>query len=244
MAAANLNGKIVAVIGGSSGIGFAVARAALDDGAEVVIASSQQAKVDAAVAKLGAGVRGAAVDVTDEASVAGFFEQLGGFHHLAYSAGDWGARPSGPISDLELGAANSVFAVRFWGAVAAVKHAARTIAQDGSITLTDGMYAHRPSKGGALSSAMLGAIEHLARALAVDLAPVRVNAICPGLILTEIWDSIPQEHRAERLKRMTERQPLPRGGDPAEVAQAYLYLMRGGFTTGQVLKVDGGSSVV
>ncbi len=106
------------------------------------------------------------------------------------------------------------------------------------------MYAHRPSKGGALSSAMLGAIEHFTRALAVDLAPVRVNAVCPGLILTEIWDSIPKEHRTERLKRMTERQPLPRGGDPAEVAQAYLYLMRGGFTTGQVLKVDGGSSVV
>ena len=239
-----LSEKIVVVIGGSSGIGFAVAKAALEDGAEVVIASSRQAKVDAAVKRLGDGARGAAVDVTDEASVAGFFESLGGFHHLVYSAGDWGARPAGPIGDLELGAAQAVFAVRFWGAVAAVKHASRGIAQDGSITLTDGMYAHRPSKGGALSSAMLGGIEHLTRALAIDLAPVRVNAVCPGLILTEIWDSIPEAHRADRLRRMTERQPLPRGGEPAEVAQAYLYLMRGGFTTGQVLKVDGGSSVV
>ena len=236
-----LDGKTVVVIGGSSGIGFAVARAALDEGAEVVVASSGQAKVDAAVERLGAGARGAAVDVTDEASVAGFFEQLGGFHHLAFTAGDWGAMAGGPIADVVLEDAGAIFAVRFWGAVAAVKHAARNIAADGSITLTDGLVAHRPRKGSALSTAMAGAVEHLVRGLAVDLAPVRVNAVCPALILTEMWNSIPEEVRAERLRKMTERQPLPRPGDPAEVAQAYLYLMRGGYTTGQVLKVDGGA---
>ena len=161
-----------------------------------------------------------------------------------FTAGDWGARGGGSISDVDLAGAAGVFGVRFWGAVTVIKHGSRTIAQDGSITLTDGMYAHRPSKGGAISSAMLGAIEHFTRALAVDLAPVRVNAVCPGLILTEIWNGVPEDQRLERIRRMTERQPLPRGGAPAEVAQAYLYLMRGGYTTGQVLKVDGGSSVV
>ena len=244
MTGKSLSGKTVVVIGGSSGIGFAVARAALGEGAEVVVGSSGQAKVDAAVGRLGDGARGAAVNTTDEASVAGFFEALGGFDHLVYSAGDWGARAGGPISELDLAGAHATFTVRFWGAVAAVKHASRAIAQDGSITLTDGMYAHRPSKGGAISSAMLGAIEHLTRALAIDLAPVRVNAVCPGLILTEVWNSIPEDQRAERLRHMTGRQPLPRAGAPAEAAEAYLYLMRGGFTTGQVLKVDGGSSVV
>ena len=244
MTGKSLSGKTAVIIGGSSGIGFAVAKAALGEGAEVVVASSAQARVDAAVGRLGDGARGAAVDVTDEASVAGFFEALGGFDHLVYSAGDWGARPGGPISDLDLAGAHAAFTVRFWGAVAAVKHASRAIAQDGSITLTDGMYAHRPSKGGAISSAMLGGIEHLTRALAIDLAPVRVNAVCPGLILTEVWNSILEDQREERIRRMTGRQPLPRGGAPAEVAEAYLYLMRGGFTTGQVLKVDGGSSVV
>jgi NAD(P)-dependent dehydrogenase (short-subunit alcohol dehydrogenase family) len=125
-----------------------------------------------------------------------------------------------------------------------VKHAARTIATGGSITLTDGTIAHRPRKGAALSTAMAGAIEHLTRGLAVDLAPVRVNAVCPALVLTEVWDSIPEEVRAQRLRRMTEHQPLPRPGSPAEVAQAYLYLMKGGYTTGQVLKVDGGATLV
>jgi NAD(P)-dependent dehydrogenase (short-subunit alcohol dehydrogenase family) len=241
MSATTLNGKRVVVIGGSSGIGFAVARAALGEGAQVVVASSQAAKVEAAVARLGAGATGSVVNVKDEADVAGFFEALGAFDHLAFTAGDWeGGFGQGPLDALELSAANAVFAVRFWGALAAVKHGAQTIAQDGSITLTDGMIAHRPRKGAALSTAMAGAIEHLTRGLAVELAPVRVNAVCPGLVLTEVWDSLP----AEQLARMTARLPTPRPGDPAELAQAYLYLMRGGYTTGQVLKVDGGSSLV
>jgi NAD(P)-dependent dehydrogenase (short-subunit alcohol dehydrogenase family) len=125
-----------------------------------------------------------------------------------------------------------------------VKHAARNIAPNGSITLTNGTIAHRPRKGAALSTAMAGSIEHLTQALAVDLAPVRVNVVCPALILTNVWDSIPEEVRPERLRRMTERQPLPRPGQPTEVAEAYLYSMKAGYTTGQVLKVDGGATLI
>ena len=87
---------------------------------------------------------------------------------------------------------------------------------------------------------MAGAVEHLTRALALDLAPLRVNAVCPGLVLTEVWDSIPEDRREEQLRRMTARLPLPRAGDPAEIAEAYLYLIRGTYSTGQVLIVDGG----
>jgi NAD(P)-dependent dehydrogenase (short-subunit alcohol dehydrogenase family) len=246
MAATSLSGKRVVVIGGSSGIGFAVARAALDDGATVTIGSSSADKVAAAAARLGNGAQGAVVDVKDEASVAGFFEGAGPLDHLVFTAGDWG----GPllsgqnIPTLDVAAMGGVFGVRFWGAVSAIKHATRALAPDGSITLTNGMVAHRPRKGAAIGSAMAGAVEHLTRALAVDLAPVRVNAVCPGLILTEVWDSIPEDQREERFKQMTARQPLPRVGMPDEVAQAYLYLMRGGYTTGQVLVVSGGSSIV
>src|SRR4029434_9596920 len=112
------------------------------------------------------------------------------------------------------------------------------------ITLTDGVVAHRPRKGAALNTAMAGAVEHLTRSLAVDLAPVRVNAVCPGLVLTEVWNSIPEEQRATQLRKMTERLPLPRAGDPAEIAEAYLYLMRGSYATGQVLVVDGGMTLI
>ena len=96
---------------------------------------------------------------------------------------------------------------------------------------------HRPRKGALLTAAFGGAIEFLARGLAVDLAPIRVNAVCPGLVLTETWSQV---QPPERVRLMTGRQLLPRAADPAEVAQAYLYLMRGSYTTGQVLIVDGG----
>ena len=191
-----LRGQRVVVIGGSSGIGFAVAEAVLAEGAQVVIGSSKPANVEAAIAKLGKGATGYAVNVRDEASVESFFAAAGGFDHLVYTAGD---------------------------------------SSKGSITLTDGVRTHKPAKGMPLSSAYGAAIEHLAKGLAIELAPVRVNAVCPGLILTEVWNSVPPE----RLARMTERIPLPQAGDPADVAQAYAYLMKGGYTTGQVLTVEG-----
>jgi NAD(P)-dependent dehydrogenase (short-subunit alcohol dehydrogenase family) len=243
--ATTLNKQRVVVIGGSSGIGFAVAQRALTEGANVIVGSSNAANVETAVARLGSGASGRAVNVRDESSVADFFERTGAFDHLVFTAGDWGAnRGGGAIAELDLDGANATFAVRFWGALAAIKHAQGHLAPAGSVTVTDGVIAHRPRKGAALSTAMAGAIEHLTRALAVDLAPLRVNCVCPGYVLTEVWNSIPEDRREAQLKRMTERQPLPRAGDPSEVAEAYLYLMRGGFSTGQVLIVDGGMSLI
>jgi NAD(P)-dependent dehydrogenase (short-subunit alcohol dehydrogenase family) len=240
----SLAGKRVVVIGGSSGIGFSVAKGALLEGASVVIGSSNVQNVEAAAVRLGAGAEGGPVDVRDEASVAAFFERVGPLDHLVYTAGDWGSwRAPRTMADLDLKDAGAVFAVRFWGAVTAVKYASRAIARNGSITLTDGLVAHRPRKGAALSTAMAGSIEHLAQGLAVDLAPVRVNVVCPGLIMTDVWNSIPVENRQAQLMSMTEKQPLARPGDPTETSEAYLYLMRGGFTTGQVLIVDGGRSL-
>jgi NAD(P)-dependent dehydrogenase (short-subunit alcohol dehydrogenase family) len=245
--ATSLSGKRVVVIGGSSGIGFAVARAALDDGAMVTIGSSHDDKVAAAAARLGNGAQGATLDVKDEDSVAKFFDGVGAIDHLVFTAGDWDSPLlSGQnIPTLDIAAMGGVFGVRFWGAVSSIKHALPHLAADGSITMTNGMIAHRPRKGAAIGSAMAGAVEHLTRALAVDLAPVRVNAVCPGAIVTEAWDAMmPAEGREERFAKMTGHQPLPRVGTPDEVAQAYLYLMRGGYTTGQVLVVSGGSSLV
>ncbi len=235
----------VVVIGGTSGIGFAVAQGAIADGAQVVVGSSKSANVNAAVGRLGSGASGWAVDVRDEASIAAFFERTGPFDHLVYTAGDWSpTRGGGAVASMDLTAAHATFTVRFWGALAAIKHAQGRISSQGSVTITDGVVAHRPRKGAVLSTAMAGATEHLTRALAVDLAPLRVNIVCPGYVLTEVWNSIPVERREEQLKRMTERLPLPRVGLPDEVAQAYLYLMRCGYATGQVLVVDGGMTLI
>src|SRR5215472_7261495 len=239
-----LRAKRAVIIGGTSGIGFAVAEAALREHADVVVVSSKPENVEAAIKRLSNGVKGFAVDVRNEDDVSSFFERLGSFDHLVFTAGDWGPMLGGALAGLDLANAGKTFAVRFWGALACIKHAHKHISASGSITLTDGMVAHRPRKGAALSTAMAGAVEHLTRGLALELAPVRVNAVCPGPVRTEVWNSIPADQREARMKRMTERLPLVRIGEPSEIAEAYLYLMRGGYTTGQVLHVEGGMGLV
>ena len=231
-----LAGKRVTVIGGSSGIGFAVAQAALEQGAEVRIGSSNADKVAGALARLDNNASGAAVDLTDESSVAAFFGTGEPIDHLVYTAGDWTRRKTGIGPDFDVADAKAGFDTRFWGILLAIKYALPNLASDGSITLTSGLFAHRPAKGSTLSTALTGAVEHLMQGLAIDLAPIRVNAVTPGFIATEAWAKL----SSEAMATMTATQPLPRAGLPEEVAEAYLYFMRASYTTGQVAVVDGG----
>ena len=239
-----LDGKRIVIIGGTSGIGLAVAKGAIAEGAEVVVGSSQAANVETATRALGNQASGHTLDVKDEDTVAAFFGAAGPFDHLVFTAGDWGGRGPRIMTETDLSTATSLYAVRHWGALATIKHGLPQMREGGSVTLTNGMVAHRPRKGGALSTAMAGGIEHLTRGLALDLAPVRVNCVCPGAIRTDVCNSIPAESREEQMRRMTERLPIPRIGEPNEAAEAYLYLMKAGYTTGQVLLVDGGGSLV
>jgi NAD(P)-dependent dehydrogenase (short-subunit alcohol dehydrogenase family) len=239
-----LDGKRVLVVGGGSGIGYAVAEGAAREGAAVTVASSNLDRVTAAARRLGNSSRGERLDVTDEAGVAAFFEAAAPFDHIVFTAGDWGGMRNASLKDIDLSRASEVFRVRFMGALAIAKHGATRLPRDGSLTLTDGMIAHRPGKGRFLSAGMAGGIEHLTLGLAVELAPVRVNCVCPAMIRTEIWDTLlPAEGREEAMARMTARQLIPRIGEPEETAQAYLYLMKAGYTTGQVLFVEGGSTL-
>ena len=236
---AKLEGSKVVVIGGASGVGFAVAAAALEAGAQVVVGSSQAARIEAAAGKLGGGAKGVTVDVRDEASVAAFFEAAGPFDHLVFTAGDWG-HFFGPTRDLDVEASKARMEVRFWGAARAAKYATRQIAKDGSITLTGGMLAHRPMPGMPLTAASAHTTEGLAIGLARDLAPIRVNAVCLGLIMSEAVQTMGEA----MVKGFTANLPLPRGGAVEEAAEAYLYLMRATYVTGQVVRVDGGGSLV
>jgi NAD(P)-dependent dehydrogenase (short-subunit alcohol dehydrogenase family) len=237
----SLRGKKVVVIGGTSGVGYAIAEAALSEGASVVVASGNPDNVSAAAGRLGDGVEGRPLDVRDAGAVASFFEALGTFDHLAFTAGDWAAghRFASQL-DLDSEAAYALMQVRFWGAKTAAAHASKHIADGGSITFTSGMLGHRPMKGAPLTAAFVGALEHLTMGLAMELAPVRVNCVCLGLILTP-----PVMQMGEEMRRgWTARLPIPRPGEPGEAAQAYIYCMRAGYTTGQTLRVDGGGSLV
>ena len=236
---AQLSGTKVVVIGGASGVGYAVAEAALAAGAEVIVGSSQTARIETAASKLGKGAKGITVDVKDEASVAALFDQVGAFDHLVFTAGDWG-HFFGPTRDLDIEGNKARMEVRFWGAARAAKYAARQIAPDGSITLTGGMLAHRPMPGMPLTVASAHTTEGLAMGLARDLAPVRANAVCLGLIMSEQVQNMGEG----MVKMYTQNLPLPRGGTVEEAAEAYLYLMKSTYVTGQIVRVDGGASLV
>ncbi len=237
-----LQGKRVLVIGGGSGIGLAVARAALGEGAEVAIASTGAERLAAAAEALG-GVAWHRLDITDEAAVAGFFADQPAFNHVVSTAGDWGKARRGPFAEMNLDDARALFGVRFWGAANLAKHACPAMTPGGSLTLTSGMSAFRPQKGTVMATAMAGSVEHLVYGLAVEFAPgVRVNGVFPGGVATEIFRNLPDAMRAAEEARFA-TQPIPRIGEPEEVAQAYLYLMKCGYVTGQVIKVDGGGEL-
>jgi len=235
--------KTILVVGGSSGIGLAVAQAAVDQAGQVIIASSDATKVDTALRKLGPRASGLAINVKDFADLQPKFASLGTIDHLVYTAGDWGSAQGQTVAALDFEAARGIFEVRFWGALAVIKALTGKLSPSGSIILTDGSVAHRPSRGAVVASAMAGSVEHLVRALSVELAPIRVNGVCPGLTRTAVWDAMSGEARDDMFSQYTRGQPIARAALPEEIAEAYLYLLCGSYTTGQILRVDGGGLV-
>jgi NAD(P)-dependent dehydrogenase (short-subunit alcohol dehydrogenase family) len=226
-------------------MGLATARAAAAAGAAVTIASSDQSRLDTALAGLAglAGLpgncEGAVADTRSEASLAALFARVGELDHLVYTAGDAAARR--PLRDLSLEEARQGFEVRFWGAVAAVRQAAPRIRPGGSIVLTSGTVGVRPVPGAALAAGGAAAIEGLTRGLAVELAPVRVNAVRPGAIRTPMWDGIPEPQREALFTTLAGRTLTSTMGDADQIAATHLYLMENRFVTGTVLTVDGGA---
>jgi NAD(P)-dependent dehydrogenase (short-subunit alcohol dehydrogenase family) len=233
-----LSGKKVVILGGTSGFGLATARDAAEAGAQVIIASRTKAKIDKALTELPSGVTGATVDVTDESSLHNFFTTIGSFDHLVVTAGD-----TMPTFNPTLTQARQAFEVRFWGAYLAARTAAPHILPGGSITLTNGIVGLRPWKGWSVTSAVAGAVESLTRGLALDLAPIRVNAVCAGMVKTPLWAGIAEKERESMYADTAGKLPLGRIGESEDIAETYLYLMQSGFTTGQCIVIDGGAVI-
>ncbi|MGW2747245.1 SDR family oxidoreductase [Streptomyces sp. NPDC001450] len=238
----DLRGQRVVVIGGTSGIGLAVAEGAAREGAEVLVASRRQESVDAAPKRLPGSAEGHVLDATDEAAVRGFFGRIGGFDHLVYTAGESLLLES--LAEASLVRARRFLDTRLWGAYTAVKYGAGSIREGGSVVLTTGTAGRRPMPGTTAAAALCGAMESLTRALALELAPVRVNVVSPGVVRTELWRELPEGDREGLFRSSAESLPVGRVGEPADVAEAYLYLMRGGYSTGSVVTVDGGGLLV
>lgn len=223
------------VLGGSSGIGYATASAALARGAEVTLVSRSPQQ---AAGRLG--VRGHAADLTDPSAVASALAAAGPVDHVVYTAGE--TLSLMPLADFDLARAHDFFEVRYFGALSAVRAALPRLRPGGSITLSTGTAGDRPTPGWSVAASICGAVESLTRALAVELAPIRVNAVQPGVTRSPMWG---QGEAVDQLYAETAKVvPLGRPGEVTDVAEAILYLMSQSYTTGTILPVEGGASLV
>ncbi|RQS07088.1 SDR family oxidoreductase [Burkholderia sp. Bp8998] len=233
-----LKDQKVLVVGGSSGIGEATARAFAACGASVMIASRDAAKLAASADRIGYGVRTGVMDITDDASVRAFLDSAGEFDHVVVSAAQ---TPTGPVRGLELAGAYAAMDSKFWGAYRVAR--AVRIRQGGSLTFVSGFLSVRPSKTSVLQGAINAALESLARGLALELSPVRVNTVSPGLIATPLWSKLDAESRDRMYEGAAARLPAGRVGQPEDVANAVLYLASTPYATGSTVLVDGGGAI-
>jgi NAD(P)-dependent dehydrogenase (short-subunit alcohol dehydrogenase family) len=238
----SLDGKRIVVLGGSSGLGLATAQAAAREGANVVIVSSRKDRLEAALATLPHGALGEIADVADENAIRALFDRLGEFDHLVFTAGE--NLQLGSLAATDLDAARRFFTIRYWGAFCAAKYGSGKIRSGGSIVFSSGVAGRRPHAGWAVASSICSAMEGLTRALAVELAPIRVNIVSPGVVKTALWSNMTEADRAALYKEVAQRSLTGHVADADEIAHAYLYLMRQSYSTGQVLVVDGGAVLV
>ena len=228
----SLSGKTIIVIGGSSGIGAAVAQAVLARGAKVVVAGRRLASSSAN------GLRSEPVDVTDSASLKQLFETVGRFDHLVYTSGP--SVRAKALIETDLDEAQDNFDVKLWGALRAIQHALPFMHEQGSITLTSGQLGRKLAAGQFIKTGINAATEALGKQLAKELAPRRVNVISPGVIDTPAYAGLGQEQRLAMFAKAGQGLPVGRVGQAEEVAAGYVLAMENGFMTGAVVDIDGG----
>ena len=232
-----MEGQRVVVVGGTSGMGLATARATAALGAEVVAAGRRSLAQREPVP----GVQAAEVDVTDEVAVRDLFDRVGELDHLLVTAS-----PGSPGAFLEqdLATARTFMDGKFFGSWTCARHAAPRLRRGGSITFVTGGAVVLPPTHGSMITAAFAAVEALTRALAVELGPRRVNTIRPGYTDSAMWSFLSETARDELRRRVAKAMPVGRMGTPDDVAHAAVFVMTNPQVTGAVLEVTGGETLV
>jgi NAD(P)-dependent dehydrogenase (short-subunit alcohol dehydrogenase family) len=239
-----LDGTRILVVGGTSGLGLAVAEAAAARGATPLIASRRQASVDRALGFLPGGAEGLTVDLTDQESVDRLVERAAPVDHLVYTAGE--PLQLTQLADLTPARIRDFWETRYVGALTVVRAVtlAGALREGGSIVLTGGNGGQRPAPGWALGASVCGAMEALTRELALELAPIRVNLVAPGVTRSPLWSGLSGDDEQAMYDGLAASLPSGRIGEPSDVALAYLYAMEQSMATGTSLLVDGGAVLV
>jgi NAD(P)-dependent dehydrogenase (short-subunit alcohol dehydrogenase family) len=238
-------GNRALIIGGSSGMGLALARRLTEQSMEVVVAGRDEQRLAQAAEAIGRPINLSTVclDATRESEVAALFDTIGPLDHIVSTAADIrGSYELLPVLEMEV--ARRAFDSKVFAPMHIAKHGAARLRPGGSLTFTSGVAAYRPAAKGTVVAAVNAALEGLVRALAIELAPIRVNAVSPGWVDTPIWQFVAGDKKAETLQAMAKRLPVGRVGFPEDIADAIAFLMENGFTTGTVLHVEGGHRLV
>jgi NAD(P)-dependent dehydrogenase (short-subunit alcohol dehydrogenase family) len=239
-----LDGARILLVGGTSGLGLAVAQAAAERGATPIVASRNPASVDRALATLPERAEGATVDLADTGSIARLVEHARPIDHLVYTAGE--PLQLTMLPDLTPEIARSFWETRYFGALGVVRAVtvAGAVREGGSIVLTGGNAGQRPGPGWSLGASVCGAMEALTRQLALELAPLRVNLVAPGVTRSPLWAGMSRDDEQALYDGLAATLPAGRVGEPSDVALAYLYAMEQPMATGTSILVDGGAVLV
>lgn len=237
----SLRDQHVVVIGGTSGIGYAVAESAVAAGAAVTITGRDKDRTAEAAARLGPAVRAEAVDAADPAATADLFDRTGEVHHLVLAAG--GTAGGGAFRELDLADLRAGFEAKFWPHLTTLRAALDRLVAGGSVTFVTAVTARCAWAGASGYAALNGALEAMVPPLALELAPTRVNAVSPGAVDTPWWSFLPPDARAGMLADLAARTPVGRVGDPADAARAVRFLLESPYVTGIVVPCDGGASL-
>ena len=236
----SIAGQKIVIMGGSSGIGLATAKRLAESGCRVTVTGRDAAKLDA-VRRDVPGIDTAAMDARDRVALAEFFQDIGAFDHLVLALS--GGLGGGPFAGLDLAALRGAFEGKFWAQVTTAQIALKTIRRDGSITFVTAASARKALPGTAGLGAINGALNTLVPTLAVELKPLRVNAVSPGVIETPWWDKFPEAQRKAAFAQAAASAPVGRTGRAEDVADAIAFVIGNGFVTGNIVDCDGGAHV-